>query len=263
MEMYKVEGLDYSIGKKNILNNIEFSVKKGEMIGILGPNGSGKSTLLKTLLNYLKKDKGSIEIKGKDIHTYKQKEIARVIAFVPQKPRLTMSLSVYDFVLLGRIPHIKSAFSSYSKEDYEYVNKVLEKLKLEEFKERDVQSLSGGEFQRVLLGRALAQNPEVILLDEATSAMDMNYALKMMNITETLVKRHNLTAITVLHDLNLAALYCDKVVFLKEGKVKYFGEVKDLFKENILEEIYGFQCNIIENSHGRPSIIPLKGVRNV
>jgi iron complex transport system ATP-binding protein len=260
MDMYRIDSLDYSISSKKILNNIEFCVKKGEMIGVLGPNGSGKSTLLKTILNYLKKDKGNIEIKGKDITCYKQKEIAKIVAFVPQKPKLNMSLSVYDFAMLGRIPHVKNSFSSYTKDDYEYVNKVLSKLKLEEFKDRDVQSLSGGEFQRVLLARALAQKPEVILLDEATSAMDLNYALKMMNITETLVKRHGLTAITVLHDLNLAALYCDKIVFLKEGKVRYFGEVKELFKESILEEIYGFKCNIIENFHGRPSIIPLKGV---
>ena len=261
--MYKIEALDYSVSGKNILKNIGFTVEKGEILGILGPNGSGKSTLLKNLLNYLKKDSGKIEIKGRDIEKFKQKDLAKTVAFVPQKPKLSMSLSVYDFVLLGRITHIKNSFSSYGKEDYEHVNSVIKILKLEDFKERDVHSLSGGEFQRVLLARALAQNPEVLILDEATAAMDMNYALKMMNLTESLVKNHNLTAITVLHDLNLAALYCDKVVFLKEGQVKYFGSVKELFSEEILEEIYGFKCNIIENLHGRPSIIPLKGENHV
>lgn len=259
MDMYKIDNLSYSVSSKNILKNISFNVEKGEIIGILGPNGSGKSTLLKTLLNYLKKTSGKIELKGKAIDKIKQKDLAKTVAFVPQKPKLTMSLSVYDFVLLGRICHIKSKFSSYTKDDYDYVNSIIKILKLEEFKERDVHSLSGGEFQRVLMARALAQNPEVLILDEATAAMDMNYALKMMNLTEALVKNHNITAITVLHDLNLAALYCDKVIFLKEGNIKYFGEVKDLFNEEILEEIYGFKCSIIENCHGRPSIIPLKG----
>lgn len=259
MDICKVDNLSYSIACKNILKDISFNVKKGEILGILGPNGSGKSTLLKNLLNYLKKNSGSIEIKGKKIEKYKQKDLAKSIAFVPQKPKLSMSLSVYDFVLLGRISHIKNSFSSYAKEDYDHVNSVIKILKLCKFKERDVHSLSGGEFQRALLARALAQNPEILILDEATAAMDMNYALKMMNLTESLVKNHNLTAITVLHDLNLAALYCDKIIFLKEGEIKYFGGVKELFSAEILEEIYGFKCNIIENSHGRPSIIPLKG----
>lgn len=259
MDMCKVENLFYSIEEKKILNDISFNVGKGEILGILGPNGSGKSTLLKTLLNYLKKNKGHIHIKDMAIEKYKQKDLAKTIAFVPQKPKLSMSLTVYDFILLGRIAHIKNSLSSYAKDDYNYVNNIIKILKLENFKERDVHSLSGGEFQRVLMGRALAQNPEILILDEATAAMDMNYALKLMNLTESLVKNHNLTAITVLHDLNLAALYCDKVVFLKEGKIKYFGSVKELFQEEILEEIYGFKCNIIQNAHGRPSIIPLKG----
>ncbi len=259
MEIYKIEKLTYNIKDKKILDNINFSVAKGELIGVLGPNGSGKSTLLKTLLNYLKKNKGIVKVEGKEIESYKAKELARINAFVPQKPRLTMSLSTYDFVLLGRLPHIKNAFSSYTNVDYDYVNKILKILKLERFKDRDVQSLSGGEFQRVLLARALAQKPRILFLDEATSAMDMNYALNMMNLLEKLVKNHNLTAITVMHDLNLAGLYCDKIVFLKDGRVKYFGSVKDLFTKDILKEIYGFTCNIMENSHGRPSIIPLKG----
>lgn len=259
MKMYQVEKLFYSIEDKNILNDISFNVGKGEILGILGPNGSGKSTLLKALLNYIKKDKGVISIKDRTIEKYRQKDLAKTVAFVPQKPKLSMSLTVYDFVLLGRVAHIKNRFNSYSKEDYDFTNKIISILKLDEFKERDVHSLSGGEFQRVLMGRALAQNPEILILDEATAAMDMNYALKLMNLTESLVKNHNLTAITVLHDLNLAALYCDKVVFLKDGKIKYFGNVKELFQEKILEEIYGFKCNIIENIHGRPSIIPLKG----
>lgn len=258
--MYNIDKLSYSVASKKILKKITFKIKKGEITGILGPNGSGKSTLLKNLLNYLKKEEGKIEIKGREIESYKQKELAKVVAFVPQKPKLSMSLGVYDFVLLGRLPHIKNAFSSYSKEDYDYVNRILDRLKLLEFKARDIQSLSGGEFQRVLLARALAQNPEVILLDEATSAMDINYSLKIMNITENLAKIHNMTVVSVLHDLNLAALYCDKVAFLKEGQVRYFGRVEELFREEILEEIYGFKCHIIQNVHNRPSIIPLKGV---
>lgn len=259
MDMYKVENISYSIASKNILRDISFNVEKGEIVGILGPNGSGKSTLLKNLLNFLKKNQGSIKVKEKCIDKYRQKELAKTVAFVPQKPKLSMSLNVYDFVLLGRLSHIKNSFSSYTKEDYEYADSVIKKLKLCDFIERDVHTLSGGEFQRALLARALAQNPEILILDEATAAMDMNYALKMMNLTEVLVKKHNLTAITVLHDLNLAALYCDRIIFLKEGEIKYFGKVKELFNEEILEEIYGFKCNIIENCHGRPSIIPLKG----
>jgi ABC-type cobalamin/Fe3+-siderophores transport systems, ATPase components len=257
--MYVVSNVDYSIENKKILNNIDIKINKGEFIGILGPNGSGKSTLLRVLLNYLKKETGLIDLKEKSIEKYKQKEIAKIVSFVPQKSKVSMPISVDDFILLGRLPHRKSYFESYSEKDFNEVRRAMKLLNIENFKDRDVNTLSGGEFQRVLMARALCQNPEILILDEATAAMDINYSIKLMDMTETLSKNENLTVIAVLHDLNLASLYCSKIIFLKEGEVRHFGEVEDLFKEDILEEIYDFKCSVINNKYGKPFVLPLKG----
>lgn len=261
--MYFISDINFHIDKKKILSNINFHVEEGDFIGILGPNGSGKSTLLKILLNYLKKDNGNIFLKNKTIEEYSQKNIAKIVSFVPQKSKLTMPISVKDFILLGRLPHRKNFLHNYNKNDVEVVLKIMKLLEIETFKNRDINSLSGGEFQRVLMARALSQEPEILILDEATAAMDINYSIKLMNIAEHLIEKKKLTVISVLHDLNLASLYCNKIIFLKEGKVKYFGKVEELFKPKILEEIYGFKCHVVNNHYNKPSIIPLKGELNV
>ena len=133
----------------------------------------------------------------------------------------------------------------------------MEKLRLEKFRDRSIFSLSGGEFQRVLLARALVQETRIILLDEPTSALDMNYALEIMKLTSDFVKEKKITAVMVLHDLNLASMYCDNVMFLKDGKIAYSGSPKELYKKEVFSEIYGFECEIVENN-GFLYVIPKK-----
>ena len=176
-----------------------------------------------------------------ELKEYSQPELAEILSFVPQKSSLTMPLTVEDVVYMGRVPYIKNKWIGFDREDREQVEKIMRMLKIDQFKNRVIFSLSGGEFQRVLLARALVQNTDIMLLDEPTSALDMNYALEIMKLTSYFVKNENLTAVMVLHDLNLASMYCDSIILLKEGKIAYEGTPKELFRPEILEEIYGFK----------------------
>ena len=247
----------YGLSEENLLNEINLNIEKGKFIGILGPNGCGKSTLLKVILKYLHPRQGIIKIDNKELKEYSQSELAEILSFVPQKSALTMPLTVEDVVYMGRVPYIKNKWIGFDREDREKVEKIMQMLKIDKFRNRVIFSLSGGEFQRVLLARALVQNTNIMLLDEPTSALDMNYALEIMKLTSYFVKNENLTAVMVLHDLNLASMYCDSIILLKEGKIAYEGTPKELFKPEILEEIYGFNCEVIENK-GFSYVIPNK-----
>ncbi|MDO5089383.1 MAG: ABC transporter ATP-binding protein [Leptotrichiaceae bacterium] len=250
-------GFSYNNNGEKLLKDISINIEKGEFIGILGPNGCGKSTLLKIMLKYLPFHEGVVKIENKELKNYKQSELSKLLGFVPQKSSLSMPLTVEEIIYMGRVPYIKNKWTGFEKEDDEKVIEVIKKLDLEKFRKRNAFSLSGGEFQRVLLARALVQNTKIILLDEPTSALDMNYALEIMKITSQFVKGESITAVMVLHDLNLAALYCDNLVFLKEGKIMYKGTPKELFRPEVFREIYGFDCKVIEHN-GYPYVIPNK-----
>ena len=247
----------YGLSEENLLNEINLNIEKGKFIGILGPNGCGKSTLLKVILKYLNPKEGIIKIENKELKEYTQSELAEILSFVPQKSSLTMPLTVEDVVYMGRVPYMKNKWTGFDREDREKVEKIMQMLKIDKFKNRVIFSLSGGEFQRVLLARALAQNTNIMLLDEPTSALDMNYALEIMKLTSYFVQNESLTAVMVLHDLNLASMYCDSIILLKNGKIAYEGTPKELFRPEILEEIYGFNCEVIENN-GFSYVIPNK-----
>ena len=247
----------YGLSEENLLDGINLNIEKGKFIGILGPNGCGKSTLLKVILKYLNPKEGIIKIENKELKEYTQSELAEILSFVPQKSSLTMPLTVEDVVYMGRVPYMKNKWTGFDREDREKVEKIMQMLKIDKFKNRVIFSLSGGEFQRVLLARALAQNTNIMLLDEPTSALDMNYALEIMKLTSYFVQNESLTAVMVLHDLNLASMYCDSIILLKNGKIAYEGTPTELFRPEILEEIYGFNCEVIENN-GFSYVIPNK-----
>ena len=213
----------YGLSEENLFDGINLNIEKGKFIGILGPNGCGKSTLLKVILKYLKPKEGIIKIENKELKEYTQSELAEILSFVPQKSSLTMPLTVEDVVYMGRVPYMKNKWTGFDREDREKVEKIMQMLKIDKFKNRVIFSLSGGEFQRVLLARALAQNTNIMLLDEPTSALDMNYALEIMRLTSYFVQNESLTAVMVLHDLNLASMYCDSIILLKNGKIAYEG----------------------------------------
>jgi len=253
----KISALNFSYGKRAILRGIELNLKRGKFYGILGPNGCGKSTLLKNILQILKPASGIIEINGKKASEYSLKELAALIGFVPQKTALAAALNVNEILLAGRFCRLKSAFSGYDASDRDKVERIAELLDVKKFLNRSAFELSGGEFGRVLLARALVSKPEILLLDEPTGALDMNYAIEAMRICENLTKTLNLTSVIVLHDLNLAAMFCDELVMLKGGEIRYAGTAKQLYTKEILHEIYGLNCEILEHD-GMPFVVPVK-----
>ncbi len=253
----KVSELNFSYGKRAILRGIELNLKRGKFYGILGPNGCGKSTLLKNILQILKPASGIIEINGKRASEYGLKELAALIGFVPQKTALAAPLSVKEILLAGRFCRLKSAFSGYDASDHAKVEQMAELLDVKKFLNRSAFELSGGEFGRVLLARALVSEPEILLLDEPTGALDMNYAIEAMSICENLTRSLNLTSVIVLHDLNLASLFCDEIFMLKDGAVRYRGSASELFTPQIIKEIYGFEALIVEEN-GVKFILPKK-----
>lgn len=253
----KVSELNFSYGKRAILQDVCLNLERGKFYGILGPNGCGKSTLLKNILQILKPASGIIEINGKRASEYGLKELAALIGFVPQKTALAAPLSVKEILLAGRFCRLKSAFSGYDASDHAKVEQMAELLDVKKFLERSAFELSGGEFGRVLLARALVSEPEILLLDEPTGALDMNYAIEAMSICENLTRSLNLMSVIVLHDLNLASLFCDEIFMLKNGEVKYRGSASELFTPQIIKEIYGFEALIVEEN-GVKFILPKK-----
>ncbi|WP_300357310.1 ABC transporter ATP-binding protein [Fusobacterium sp.] len=256
MSIIKIEDLNFSYGERKILKGINLEISEKKLTGILGPNGCGKTTLLKNILGYFKSEKGHILLRDKESKKFSQKEKARLISFVPQKSQLVSGMNVEEFTLMGRLPHLKNSWDGYSREDKEITRKYLKQLDLEKFMTRKAVTLSGGEFQRVLLARALTQETDIILLDEPTSALDLNHALELMSKVKETVTEKGLTAVAVLHDLNLAAMFCDELVMLKDGKVFSKGTPKETLTSENLKEVYDLDCTISLTEDDIPYIIP-------
>lgn len=257
--MIEVRDLTFSYGKgKNILGQIAFDAKKGESIAILGNNGAGKSTLIKCLNRILQPQGGLVYVDSGDIQKMKRQEIARRMAYVAQKndgDRFT----VYDTVLLGRKPYIKL---NASPEDYSIVSSVIEKMGLKAFELRYLDELSGGEMQKVMLARALAQQPRVLMLDEPTSNLDLKNQYEVLSIVRDIAKSEGICVIIVIHDLNLAMRYCDRFLFVKDSLVYAYGGY-DVMNEHIISTVYGMEVAITE-TYGIKVIVPLpERVKNV
>lgn len=240
--MLKINNISFSYGQdKKILDDISLDVSQGDVLGILGINGAGKTTFIKCINNIFSPDFGTVKINGKDISSMTPKEIAQLIAYVPQYNGTFFNINVLDTVMMGRLPY---AGRSYSKKDREIVYNILEKMNLEKFAFRSISEMSGGERQRVFIARALAQQPKIIILDEPTSSLDLQNQLFILKIIEDLAKRDNLTIIMIIHDLNLASMFCSKLVMLKEGKIFAQGNSVDVLTEENISKVYKVSSKI-------------------
>jgi iron complex transport system ATP-binding protein len=242
----KVEELCFSYGGRPVLRKINLALRHGELLGLLGPNGSGKSTFLKNLLGVLKPASGRVIFAG-DRHS---------LALVPQSTGLTAALSVRDVVLMGRLPYIKDRWAGYRNEDHLKVTETLYALGLLPLAERDMLSLSGGEQQKALIARALVQEEEILLLDEATSGLDLNHTIEIMELMKKKTREEGKSVVAVLHDLNLASQYCDRIALLKNGSVCRCGDPREILNEELLEEVYGIRPVLYRDEHGSPFIVP-------
>lgn len=238
----KAQNITIDIHHKSIVENISIIVKSNQNVGIIGPNGCGKSTFLKSLYKIITPKIGTVFLDEMDILKEAEKRIAQNIAVVGQFNDLSFDFTVFEMVIMGRSPY-KSFMQSDSKQDLLLVDEALKKVDLLAFKNRSYQSLSGGEKQRVILARAIVQNPNLLILDEPTNHLDIKYQLQVLNI----VKELKITTLSVLHDLELAARYCDYLYAMKDGKIVAFGTPYEvLTKENILH-IYEVHCEVFKN----------------
>jgi iron complex transport system ATP-binding protein len=250
-----IKNLTFSYNSHKILDDLNLVIENSEVLSLVGPNGSGKTTLIKCIDRILK-PKGSILLDGKEIESMSRQDVAKQIGYVPQSSSAPLATTVFDTVLMGRRPHIGWRVADY---DLEKVAEVLERLHLEDLAMRDFSQLSGGQKQKVLIARALAQEPSILLLDEPTSNLDMLHQLEVMETVSQLVKEKKISAVMAIHDLNLASRYSDKLVMLKEGKVYAAGEPRSLLNEANIGHVYGIEAMVM-NAVGRPYIVPLRSL---
>jgi iron complex transport system ATP-binding protein len=240
-----IELKDVSLGYDHqaILNNITLRAVPGKMLGIIGPNASGKSTLLKGMTRLINLFSGHIFVDGQDIKNIKGEALARLIAVVPQNPILPVAFTAFEVVLMGRTPHL--GFLRYEGErDMAIAWQAMKATQTHCLAERRVGELSGGEQQRLLIARALTQQPRVILLDEPTAHLDINHQIEILNLVKSLCVEQKLTVIAALHDLNLAAQYCDWLVMLNEGEIYTEGIPQDVLTVQNIKQVYGAEVCI-------------------
>lgn len=254
MPMMNTKNIAVGFDGKSVLENLSLEIEKGQIISILGPNGSGKSTLLKILSRNLKPDKGSVYLDGHNLIELSAKVVARKMAVLPQSPEAPKDLTVRDLVEYGRYPHQKW-WQGRSGEDDECVNWALQQTGLEEMSGRIVSTLSGGERQRVWIAMALAQKPEVLLLDEPTTYLDICHQLEIMELLAEFNRVHQITVAMVLHDINHAARYSDSIVVLHQGKVFAVGRPEDVITPHTLRTVFGVESEITIDHLGKPVVV--------
>lgn len=258
MYALEVENLKFGYGKNLVLDEISFKVRKGEFISIIGPNGSGKSTLLKILNHIYIPWEGKVSMEGNNINHLNKKKLAKKIALVAQDTRIDYEFTVEDIVLMGRHPH-KKRFQKDNIRDYDIVRESLEMTNTVDLKNRIVTEISGGEMQRVMIARALAQRPSIILLDEPTSHLDINHQMEILKLLKEMNRKNGTTIILVIHDINLGIRYSDQIIMLNKGKLIGMGNSQKIITRNNIKSVYDINTVIENNQHTNSlHIIPLE-----
>lgn len=237
-----IKNLNIKIAQKEIIKDLSLHTEKKDFVGIIGANGSGKSTLLKAIYKSITPQNGSIFLNELDLIKSPEKKVSRHLGVVSQFNELNFDLTVFQMVLLGRTPH-KKLLEADSQEDFDIVNEALAKTNLLHYKERSFLSLSGGEKQRVVLARTIAQQPEYMILDEPTNHLDIRYQLEILEC----VKKLGISVLAALHDLEMAAHYCDYLYAMKDGAIIAAGKPNEILTEALIEQIYDVKCTIFDN----------------
>lgn len=256
--MIEATGLHFKIGARNIVENVHFSAKPGEMLAVIGPNGAGKTTLLKLISKQLRAESGEIQINGKNLDDLTLEDLAKFRAVLPQSNYLNINLTVFEIALMGRYPHFKSKPNA---SDLEITSKALKEMGMYAYKDRLIHQLSGGEQQRVQLARILAQiyqNPNgILLMDEPINGLDLQYQQIILDKARKLAKQ-GLTVLCILHDINLAAQYADQILVLKQGKRIAMGSPEAILSEDLIFNTYHTRVKKISDQQlGYPIIVPI------
>jgi iron complex transport system ATP-binding protein len=262
--MISVQHVSGGYASEPVLKSVSFEVDSGELFGVLGPNGSGKTTLLKILSGILPIRDGEVLIKGKRIQEYSKKELARIVAVLSQHSTQSFSYTVKETVSLGRYAHQQGWFQSLSKEDERIVDRVMEQTGLSSLQKKNIQELSGGEKQRVFLAQALAQEPEILLLDEPTNHLDLSYQKELLDLLKSWTIENGLTVVSIFHDLNLAGLYCDRLLLLEKGTINLQHVPNEVLKEERIRKV--FHAEIKKHPHPKvaaPQLVLLPNLERI
>ena len=251
--LLEMEDLWSGYQRKDVLKGVSLKIKKGEFLGLIGPNGSGKTTLLRSMSKILTPRRGKVLYRGKDIAKISAKKLAQRIAVVPQLSVFTFSFTVEDFVLLGRIPYLPRFYLE-RKEDYLAAEEAMRLTKTLSFRERRINELSEGEKQRVVIARSLAQNPELLLLDEPAAHLDIRYQLEVFNLLRQLNQEKGITIVLVSHDLNLASQYASRLVLVNGGKIFSEGRPSEVITEENIQKVYKVRVRITQDEEGNPVV---------
>lgn len=256
--MIEVNSISFRYHEDWVLEDVSFRVEKGEFVGVIGPNGSGKTTLLKILYRLLTPRKGEILFELVPLKKMERTDIAKRIAVVAQETQLLFPFSVLETVLMGRSPYLGHLMFE-SEKDLEIVKKAMEWTNILEFSERPMDELSGGEKKRVFIARALAQEPEVILLDEPTANLDIHHQMDFLDLILTLNRERGLTIVMASHDMNIASEFCDRLILLQRGRIYKMGTPHEVITEENIENVYGCEVWIDQNPiSGMPRINLMK-----
>ncbi len=250
----EVRDLDCGYQFNSVLNGLSFSVEAGEVVALVGPNGCGKTTLLRTISGLLAPQQGAVYLDGQRLHQMHPGEIASRLASIEQEIHCAFEISVREAVALGRLPYL-TRWGRVSRTDQAAIDQAMRQTQIDRFADRPVQTLSSGERQRVWLAMALAQEPEILLLDEPTSHLDIASQLEIMHLVRTLAEQ-GIAILLSLHDLNLAAHYADRLVLLSEGQLLAIGGPADVLTESLLERAYRIRVKIWHHGHGGVLVMP-------
>jgi iron complex transport system ATP-binding protein len=240
---FEFSHISFNYDDRKVIDDISLCLTPGKFYGIIGPNGSGKTTLLDLLSRHRQPDAGEILYRDRALPSFSKKELSREIALVPQNFYINFPFTVKEVVMMGRYPHI-ARFAAPSAQDWDTLQYVMHETQTSQFAERYITELSVGERQRVIFARALAQDTPVLILDEATSNLDINFSLNLLNIAEQRVKKNRHTVIAVLQDINLAAGYCDDIIFMSGGKIAAHGNTRAVLTPETLKTVFNIEAKV-------------------
>jgi iron complex transport system ATP-binding protein len=253
----KAAELSFCYGEKTVLEEISFEIVAGEFISIIGPNGSGKTTLIRLLYGYLSPSRGRIYYDGILLNKINRRELAMRVAVVSQMPQFNLQLTALELVLMGRSPYM-GLLGFEGKRDFEVAYEAMALTDVADLKDRSIFHLSGGELQRVLIARALAQKPQIMLLDEPTSYLDIKHQIRIYQLLKRLNAEHGITVVSVSHDINLASQFSDRLLVMKGGKIHGVGPPEEVITKETLDFVY--DCHVLVDQNpviGRPRVTPL------
>jgi ABC-type cobalamin/Fe3+-siderophores transport system ATPase subunit len=254
--MLKIESLSVDFGSRCVLHDVTLSVQSGEILALIGPNGAGKSTLIRAVSGVIPARSGQIRTNGDTFGALTPIQRARYLAVVPQAISLPPAFTVWETVLMGRTPHL-GFLGQTSRADEALAHRALERVHADELSERRVGELSGGERQRILLARALCQSTPILLLDEPTAHLDLQYQVSLLDLVRKLAREDNLAVLIALHDLNLAARYADRVALMVAGQITALGSPREVLTPDLISHAYCLPVQVVEHPFaGGPLVLP-------